>query len=477
MSTNSGSIHVVCLAGGSGTRLWPLSRAMRPKQFAAVDGARSLFRQTLERLRAGMFAPPIVITSENCRFMVLDELEQAGIDPRAVFIEPQGHNTAPPVLAAALHLARADPDALMLVAPSDHRIENASAFHAAVEAGVAPAREGQLVTFGIRPDRPETGYGYLELSAPPEPGQPQPLARFVEKPSADRARQMLANGNCLWNAGIFLFSARAIIDAFHAHAPRLVEPVAAAVDGARRDLGFLRLEPKAWLEAEDISIDHAVMEKADNLAVVPFDGGWSDLGDWQAVARVMEQDANGNALSAGALALECSNTMLRGEDERQQLVGIGLRDLLVVSMPDAVLVADRRRAQDVKRAVEMMKAANVPQATQFPGEQRPWGHFECLGRGEGFQIKRLVIKPGGILSLQSHRHRAEHWIILQGVARITLGRQVKELARNESIYIPAGEKHRLENPGSDTLVLIEVQTGEYIGDDDITRYEDIYSRS
>lgn len=464
------------LVGGSGSRLWPLSRKMRPKQFVSVDGEASLIRQTLERMRGGNGAAPLVITGEPYRFMVAEELEQAGIQPQAILVEPEGRNTAPAVLAAAMHLERMDPDALMLIAPSDHRIDDVSAFHAAVDAGIQAAREGKLVTFGVKPDRPETGYGYLELAGPPEPERAQPLVRFVEKPTAERARQMLAKGNYLWNAGIFLFSVQAIMEAFRAHAPQLITPVATALEKANEDLGFLRLNAQAWSGAEDISIDYAIMEKADNLAVVPFDGGWSDLGDWQAVARIMEKDVDGNALSENTLALDCQNTMLRSEDARIQVVGIGLKDILVVAMPDAVLVADHTRAQDVKKAVEMLKANGVPQATEFPGEQRPWGRFECLSKGEGFQVKRIMVKPRGILSLQSHRHRAEHWIILHGTARVTIGDDVKELGRNESIYIPVGEKHRLENPGDDMLILIEVQTGDYLGEDDIIRYEDLYKR-
>ncbi|MBZ0123358.1 MAG: mannose-1-phosphate guanylyltransferase/mannose-6-phosphate isomerase, partial [Roseovarius sp.] len=346
----------------------------------------------------------------------------------------------------------------------------------AVEAGVPAARAGRLVTFGIAPDRPETGYGYLELDAMPDDGAPVALRRFVEKPDRAEAEAMLASGRHLWNAGIFLFSVTAILQAFRAHRPDMIAPVRAALDAGETDLGFLRLAPEPWAVAEDTSIDYAVMERADNLSVVPFSGGWSDLGGWDAVWRAGERDGRGVGLSGHATAIDCDDTLLRSEDAALEVVGIGLRDIVAVAMPDAVLVADAHRAQDVKQAVAALKAKGARQATEFRKDHRPWGWFESLVAGERFQVKRIHVHPGGALSLQSHHHRAEHWVVVEGTARVTIGDEVRLVAENESVYIPLGTVHRLENPGKLPIVLIEVQTGGYLGEDDIIRYEDVYSR-
>ena len=471
-------ITPVLLCGGSGTRLWPLSRKSYPKQFTRLTGDTSLFQASAQRLAGPGFAAPLIVTNSDFRFVVTEQLAEAGVDPGAILIEPEGRNTAPAVLAAALHLAAADPEAVMLVAPSDHVIPDAAAFRAAIAAGLAAVEAGRIVTFGITPDRPETGYGYLELSAQPDgSGAPVALTRFVEKPDAARAAAMLAAGSYLWNSGIFLFRVKDILTAFQTHAPGLVAPVQAAVAEARVDLGFLRLAPGPWAQAQDISIDFAVMEKSDRLSVVPFAAGWSDLGGWDAVWREAGPDAAGVVTSAHATAIDCADTLLRSEAEGLELVGIGLRDIIAVAMPDAVLVAHMDRAQDVKRAVEVLKATKAKQAQIFPRDFRPWGWFESLVVGRRFQVKRIVVHPGAALSLQSHVHRAEHWIVVQGTARVTVDAQVRLLTENQSIYIPLGAVHRLENPGKLPLVLIEVQTGSYLGEDDIQRYEDIYARS
>ncbi len=468
-------ITPILLCGGSGTRLWPLSRRSYPKQFVPLTGEETLFQQAARRLSGTGFAAPVAITASDFRFIVTEQLQQIGIDPGAILLEPEGRNTAPAVLAAALHVARTDPATLMLVAPADHVIPDASAFRAAVARGVPAAEGGSLVTFGITPDRPETGYGWLELVA--APGEdPVPLTRFVEKPARDAAEAMLAAGNYLWNAGIFLFRADALIAAFERHAPELLGPVGEAVEKAQPDLGFLRLDADAWARAEDISIDYAVMEKADNLVAVPFSAGWSDLGGWDAVWRESPRDAAGNALSEGASAIDCTNSLLRAEGEHLELVGIGLENIVAVAMNDAVLVADRRRAQDVKRAVALLRKKGARQATEFPRDHRPWGWFESLALGERFQVKRISVHPGAALSLQSHVHRSEHWIVVAGTARVTINDEVRLVTENQSVYIPVGAKHRLENPGKVPLVLIEVQTGAYLGEDDIVRYEDIYAR-
>ncbi len=471
-------ITPILLCGGSGTRLWPLSRKSYPKQFVPLTGEETLFQTSARRLSGEGFANPLVLTNSDFRFIVTEQLAGAGLDPGAVLIEPEGRNTAPAVLAAALWLEQTDPDGMMLVAPSDHVGPDAAAFRAAVAAGEAAARAGQLVTFGIRPERAETGYGYLELTEAPEDFAPRPLQlrRFVEKPDQASAEAMLASGQYLWNAGIFLFSVQAILAAFRQHAPELMAPVGRAVAQGQPDLGFLRLDPQAWAGAADISIDYAVMEKAENLSVVPFDGGWSDLGGWDAVWRETERDADGVATSGNATAIDCADSLLRSEDENLEVVGIGLKDVIAVAMPDAVLVADASRAQDVKQAVAALKAKGARQATEFPKDHRPWGWFESLAVGDRFQVKRIHVHPGAALSLQSHHHRSEHWIVVEGTAKVTVDDKVQLVTENQSVYIPLGAVHRMENPGKVPMVLIEVQTGSYLGEDDIIRYEDVYAR-
>lgn len=470
------SITPVLLCGGSGTRLWPLSRKSYPKQFADLLGGDTLFQRSAKRLSGANFAPPIVITNSDFRFIVPEQLAAIGIDPAAIVIEPSGRNTAPAVLASALWLEKTDPDGLMLVAPSDHVVPDAAAFQAGVAAGVRAAQAGQLVTFGIRPTHAETGYGYLELAEEPDGSDAQPLRRFVEKPDAARAKDMLEAGTYLWNAGIFLFSVRTILAAFEAHAPDLLPPVRAAVDTGKPDLGFWRLDADSWDAAENISIDYAVMERADNLSVVPFDGSWSDLGGWDAVWREAGPDERGVVTHGAATAIECDNSLLRAEDGGQELVGIGLQDIIAVAMPDAVLVADAKRGQDVKLAVSALQEKGARQATDFPRDHRPWGWFESLVVGDRFQVKRIVVHPGAALSLQSHVHRAEHWIVVEGTAKVTIDDEVKMVSENQSVYVPLGAVHRMENPGKVPMVLIEVQTGAYLGEDDIIRYEDIYAR-
>ncbi len=476
--TTTDLITPVLLSGGSGTRLWPLSRKSYPKQFSPLLGETSLFQRSAERLSGADFAAPMVLTNSDFRFIVTEQLAGVGIDPSAILIEPAGRNTAPAVLAAAMWQAKSDENGLLLVAPSDHEVPDAAAFRAAVAAGVPAAQDGKIVTFGIKPTRAETGYGYLELTEDPGDFAARPLAlsRFVEKPDADRAAEMLAAGTYLWNAGIFLFAAKTIISAFETHAPDLMAPVRIAVDSGKPDLGFLRLDPEAWDGAEDVSIDYAVMEKADNLMVVPFGAAWSDLGGWDAVWRDSGPDAQGVVTHGAATAIDCENTLLRSEDDGLELVGLGVKDLIAVAMPDAVLVADASRAQEVKRAVSALKAKSARQATAFPKDHRPWGWFESLVIGDRFQVKRIHVDPGAALSLQSHHHRSEHWIVVEGTAKVTVDDEIKLVSENESIYIPLGATHRMENPGKVPMVLIEVQTGTYLGEDDIVRYEDLYAR-
>ena len=367
----------------------------------------------------------------------------------------------------------------MAVAPSDHSIADVERFHTCIAAGVAAARAGQLVTFGIKPTRAETGYGYLELSPAADhngPPAPHELMRFVEKPDETTAAAMLEAGNFLWNAGIFLFSVRAILDAFAQFAPEMIGTCRAAIDHGKTDLMFFRLQPEAYAQAENISIDYAVMERASNLSAVPFDGGWNDLGSWDAVWRQTGPDNAGVSTHGPVTALDCSNTLLRAEDDALHVVGVGLDNIAAVAMRDAVLIAPLSESQRVKDVVAALKTEGIPQAEEFPLCHRPWGYYQTLMLSSRFQVKEIVVKPGAALSLQSHHHRAEHWVVVSGAASVTLDERVEFLSENQSIYIPVGAKHRLENPGKVNLHVIEVQTGAYLGEDDIVRYDDAYNR-
>lgn len=475
----SQDIHPLLLCGGSGTRLWPLSRKSYPKQFTKLMGEESLFQASARRLSGSGFAAPSVITGSDYRFVVTEQLAALEIGAAATLIEPEGRNTAPAILAGALELQARASGALMLVAPSDHVIPDAFAFREAVQAAIPAAEAGQLVTFGIRPDRAETGYGWLVLSERPDADFgpiAQPLKSFVEKPDSATAQNMLDGGMHLWNAGIFLFSTDAIIDAFATHQPEILDLVKDAMAAAEKDLGFLRLAPDPWSDCADISIDYAVMEKARNLTVMPYAGAWSDLGGWDAVWRESAPDDRGVVTSGPATAIDCEDSLLRAEDGQQAVVGIGLSDVIAVAMPDAVLVAHKDRAQEVKQAVAALKAKSVPQAETLPRDYRPWGWYESLVVGPRFQVKRIVVHPGASLSLQLHHHRAEHWIVVEGTAKVTVDSEVKLVAENQSVYIPLGAVHRMENPGKVPLTLIEIQTGSYLGEDDIIRYEDVYAR-
>ena len=472
----SRAVTPIVLCGGSGTRLWPLSRRSYPKQFSDLLGADSLFQKSLRRVAGQPYARPVVVTASDFRFTVTQQMESIGVDPAAVILEPAARNTAPAILAAVLHVSAGTPGALVLITPSDHVVRDTDAFTAAVARGAEAAEAGRIVTFGIMPDRPETGYGYLELSEPCAGSGAVPLRGFVEKPDQATAERMLTEGRFLWNAGIFLARADALIAAFEAHAPGVVGPVRRALEAAQPDLGFLRLAPEPWAEAEDISIDYAVMEQAEALSVVPFDGGWSDLGGWETVWHEMERDADGVATGGAVQALDCRDSLLRSEAEGQVLVGLGLENMIAVAMPDAVLVAPMDRAQELRRAVAALKMQGAKQATEFPKDHRPWGWFESLARDGRFQVKRIHVNPGAALSLQSHHHRAEHWIVVQGTAKVTVGEEEQLVSENQSVYIPLGTVHRMENPGKVPMVLIEVQTGTYLGEDDIVRYEDGYGR-
>lgn len=480
-SFNMPKIYPVLLAGGSGTRLWPLSRKSYPKQFSKLIGEKTLFQSSAERLTSSNvieFASHITLTNADFRFIVGEQLQEIGVDPGPILIEPEAKNTAPAILAASIFAHSKDENAVLLIAPSDHVIPGTEDFHAAIKVGLSHVQNQKMVTFGIKPNHPETGYGYLELAKDPiDDNGTSDLEKFIEKPDLQDAKQMLEAGHYLWNAGIFLFRAQDMIDAFRTYAQGTLDLVSKAVTDASEDLGFLRLAPEPWSELKDISVDYAIMEKAHNLVAVPYASKWSDLGGWDAVWAESKSDALGNVTSETAHAIECSNSLLRAESSGQQVVGIGLNDIMAIAMPDAVLVAPKDRAQDVKKAVQLLKSKDIAQAEIFPKDHRPWGWFESLALGERFQVKRICVKPGASLSLQSHNHRSEHWIVVEGTAKVTIDEDVKLVTEGQSVYVPLGAVHRMENPGKLPMVLIEVQIGTYLGENDIIRYEDVYARN
>lgn len=471
-------IYPVVLCGGSGTRLWPSSRKAYPKQFASLVDSDSLYQATLKRLTGPLFAQPLVMTNDAFRFLATDQALDIGLTDARVVVEPVLRDTAPAILVAALMLMQQDADAVMMVAPSDHLIRDEAAFLKAVEVAHAAAlADKALITFGVTPDRPETGYGYLKLATKPDGTQATPLESFHEKPDAETAAQMVAAGTYLWNAGVFLFRAADVVAAFEKQAPELMAPCRAAIEKGQDDLTFFRLEEEAYASAKAISFDYAVMEQAGKVIAVPLDCGWTDLGSWDALWQVAGPDDKGVATVGDATAVDCSDTYLRSEEAGLQLVGLGLDGIVAVAMRDAVLVADKSRAQDVKKVVETLRATKVDQADLYPRFYRPWGWYETLCMDTRFQVKRIMVKPGGILSLQSHVHRSEHWVVVSGTAEVTIGEEVKLVTENQGVYIPLGTVHRMANPGRLPMYLIEVQTGSYLGEDDIVRYEDIYNRS
>lgn len=467
-------LHPVILCGGSGTRLWPSSRKAYPKQFVPLLGENSLYQGTLARFSAPGFAAPLIMTGEDFRFLAVEQAEATGLSDARVVVEPVGRDTAPAILAAALMLEDT-PNDLMLVAPSDHVMSDIAAFHAAIETGRAAAEDGAIVTFGIAPDRPETAYGYLQLAG--RPSGVTTVTKFTEKPDAETAAAMLDAGHYLWNAGLFMGRVKDFIAAFETHAPDLMEPVRASVTAAKRDLNFTRLDAEAFGRARAISVDYAIMEKADWVVAVPLECGWSDLGSWDALWAAAGPDSAGNAVSGDVLAVDCEGSYLRSEDPNMALVALGLKDVVAVAMRDAVLIADKTRSQEIKGLVETLGKAGKPQAEDYPRFHRPWGWYETLCLDHRFQVKRIMVKPGGILSLQSHRHRSEHWIVVAGTAEVTIGEETRLVTENEGVYIPLGAKHRMANPGKVPMYMIEVQTGAYLGEDDIVRYEDLYDRA
>lgn len=465
----------VVLAGGSGTRLWPLSRSHYPKQFQPLTEEATLLQATLARLAGLEIDAPIVVCNEEHRFLVAEQLRQAGVEGARILLEPEGRNTAPAIAAAALEAAADGEDPVLLVLPADHAIADAGAFREAVLVAADTAADGRLVTFGVAPTAPATGYGYIRAAAG---DGPRPVEAFVEKPDQATAEGYLAAGGHYWNSGMFVFRAGACLEALEAHAPAILEAAQAAHAGRRADLDFVRLDAAAFARSPADSIDYAVMEKTERASVVPLDAGWSDIGSWEAVwahaQTAGSADEQGNFVHGDAALHDVAGSLVHAS---HRLVGaVGLRDCVVVETADAVLVAPRARAEDVKALVERLQAEGRSERLVHRRVHRPWGSYEGLDAGERFQVKRIVVKPGGELSLQMHHHRAEHWVVVRGTAQVTRGEETFLVSENESTYIPLGTVHRLANPGAIPLELVEVQSGAYLGEDDIVRFEDRYGR-
>jgi mannose-1-phosphate guanylyltransferase/mannose-6-phosphate isomerase len=461
----------VILSGGSGTRLWPLSREAFPKQFLPLAGEASMLQDTWRRVRPLAGEPPIVVAGEDHRFMVAEQLREAGCEGARILLEPVARNTAPAIAVAALEAMAGGDDPLLLVLPSDHVVRDAEGFRRAVAEAATAAETGRLVTFGIVPTGAETGYGYIKAAA----GEGvRSVERFVEKPDAATAAAHVASGDYSWNSGMFLFRASVYLAELEASNPAMLAASREALAKARRDSDFIRLDKDAFAACPSDSIDYAVMEKTTRAAVLPLDVGWNDVGSWAALWQVAGQDDRGNALHGDVVAEDCRNSLAWGDGRLVAL--LGLDDVVVVDTADAVLVAHRDRVQDIKGIVSRLKRDGRSEPTWHRKVYRPWGSYDSIDLGERFQVKRITVNPGAQLSLQMHHHRAEHWIVVSGTGRVTRGEETLLLGENQSTYIPLGVKHRLENPGRVPLELIEVQSGSYLGEDDIVRFEDVYGR-
>jgi mannose-1-phosphate guanylyltransferase/mannose-6-phosphate isomerase len=476
MNKGPALIHPAILSGGSGSRLWPLSRRLYPKQLLPLAGPRSMIQDTALRLARGGFAPPLVICNQEHRFLIAEQLRESGIAESTILLEPAGRNTAPAAAVAALIVSASDPDAVILLLPSDHVIADIEAFHKSVEIAVLAAKAGALVTFGIKPDAPVTGYGYICAGEAIAGAKGSfRVQRFVEKPDRSSAERYVASGNFFWNSGIFLFSARRLLGEIERLQPEMLAACREAVAKGRKDLDFIRLDEASFARCPSQSLDYAVMEHTANAAVVPVEMGWSDVGSWHALWEIAEKSEDGNALKGDVLVHEVRNSYLRSDGPL--LAAVGVEDVVVVATADAVLVLHRDSAQDVKKIVDELERQGREQHIQHRRVFRPWGSYEGIDQGERFQVKRIIVNPGAKLSLQMHHHRAEHWVVVAGTARVTCGEKEFLLHENESTFIPLGTRHRLENPGKVPLHLIEVQSGTYLGEDDIVRFEDTYGPS
>jgi mannose-1-phosphate guanylyltransferase len=473
----SQKIIPVIMAGGKGTRLWPLSRSSAPKQFIQVTGDKTLFQLTLERVAdRDIYEAPVVITNQDFRFLVAEQAREAGLELSGILLEPVARNTAPAIAAACAFLGeRFGPEAVLQLLASDHEIDAGADYLDAIRLAHRTALSGKVVTFGITPTEPATGYGYIEAGETLETGA-RTVKRFVEKPALERAEEMLAAGGFYWNSGIFMCRVDLLLGELQQFAPKVAEAALAAVEKAHRDLDFIRLDPKSFSASPDISIDYAVMEKTSNAAVVPSKFAWSDLGSWDAVWKLGEKDAGGNVVLGNATVINTENSLIISRSSH--LAVQGLKDVAVIASEDAVYVGRLEDSQEVGKLVKQLAAAATTSALTetHPTSYRPWGGYTSLLNGERFQVKRLFVLPGKKLSLQRHHHRAEHWVCVKGVAEVTVGNEVKLLRENESVYIPQGELHRLHNPGKILLEMVEVQSGSYLGEDDIVRIEDEFGR-
>ena len=468
-------LHPVVLCGGSGTRLWPMSRRLLPKQFLPLVSERSMLQDTVLRLSGLEAADPILVSNNEHRFLVAEQLREIGAKPGAQILEPVGRNTAPAVAVAALAAISRDPDAILLVLAADHLIREVYRFHDAIRAAAKLAAAGKLVTFGITPDTPATGYGYIERGDPiAGHAGAFAVARFVEKPDRAQAEGFLASGRFSWNSGMFVFGARRLLDELGRHAPKILAAATESWEKAARDLDFHRLDTAAFAACPSDSIDYAVMEKTADAAVIPVDIGWSDVGSWSTLWEVSAKDERGNSVRGDVHLAGTEGSFVRAESRMVSV--IGGKDLVVVETDDAVLVTTRDAVQGVKEVVGHLDRANRSEAVHHKRVYRPWGWYESVSDGDRYQVKRIMVKPGAALSLQMHHHRAEHWVVVSGTAKVTRGEDVMLVSENESTYIPLGTKHRLENPGKVPLYLVEVQSGSYLGEDDIVRFEDVYKR-
>lgn len=468
-------IYPVILSGGVGSRLWPTSRSLYPKQLLPLVSERAMLLETALRVEASeIFAAPVIVSNDEHRFIIAQQMRDAGISPLAHILEPQGRNTAPAAAAAAAFVQALDPSGILLILPADHHIGDVAAFRDAIAQGALLAGAGKLVTFGVLPSAPETGYGYVKRGAPLPGGAAYAVDRFVEKPDRMTAEAYLAEGGYDWNAGIFMFRVDRILDEMRRYCPQIAACAAESVVKGSRDLDFLRLDPQSFSASPSDSIDYAVMEHTQDAVVVPVDMDWSDIGSWSALWEIGEKDQKGNVFAGDVLAEDTRDCFVRAESGL--VATIGVENLIIVETGDVLLVASRDHVQDVKKVVERLAAAGRTEHQAHNRVHRPWGFYESLDAGDRHQVKHLMVHPGAALSLQMHHHRAEHWVVVKGKAQVTVGDTVKILEENESTYIPVGTRHRLENPGSEPLSIIEVQSGSYLGEDDIVRFDDVYGR-